>query len=107
MQVARSRYIDANKGVINNNIYRGKTMQKLNNITAGLACLALSAGVMAQGVTDDEVVLGTSTALSGPAALWGVAASRAAQIRFDMANEDGGVHGRQIRVVLELSLIHI
>jgi len=56
---------------------------------------------MAQGVTDDEVVLGTSTALSGPAALWGVSASRAAQIRFDMANEDGGVHGRQIRVVLE------
>ena len=40
-------------------------MKKLNNITAGLVCLALSAGVMAQGVTDDEVVLGTSTALSG------------------------------------------
>jgi len=47
-------------------------MKKLNNITAGLVCLALSAGVIAQGVTDDEVVLGTSTALSGPAALWGV-----------------------------------
>ena len=62
-------------------------MKKLNKITAGLVCLALSAGVMAQGVTDDEVVLGTSTALSGPAALWGVSASRAAQIRFDMANE--------------------
>jgi len=76
-------------------------MKKLFKITAGLACLALSAGVMAQGVTDDEVVLGTSTALSGPAALWGVSASRAAQIRFDMANESGGVHGRQIRVVLE------
>ena len=45
-------------------------MKKLNKITAGLACLALSAGVMAQGVTDDEVLLGTSTALSGPAALW-------------------------------------
>ena len=76
-------------------------MKKLNKITAGLACLALSAGVMAQGVTDDEVLLGTSTALSGPAALWGVAASQAAQIRFDMVNENGGVHGRQIRVVLE------
>jgi len=70
-------------------------MKKLNNITVGLACLVLSTGVMAQGVTDDEVVLGTSTALSGPAALWGVSASRAAQIRFDMANESGGVHGRQ------------
>ena len=76
-------------------------MKKLNKVVAGFACLFLSAGVVAQGVTDDEVVIGTSTALSGPAALWGVAASQAAQIRFDMANEKGGVHGRQIRVVLE------
>ena len=32
-------------------------MKKLNKITAGLACLALSAGGMAQGVTDDEGLL--------------------------------------------------
>ena len=69
-----------------------ENMKKLNNITVGLACLVLSTGVMAQGVTDDEVVLGTSTALSGPAALWGVSASRAAQIRFDMVNAVSYTH---------------
>jgi len=28
VEVARSRYIDDNKGVINNNIYRGKNYEK-------------------------------------------------------------------------------
>lgn len=54
-----------------------------------------------RGVTDDEIVLGVYTDLSGGTAIWGVGATNAARMRFDEANEAGGVHGRQIRYVVE------
>ena len=74
-------------------------MKLVNKLATAIACMGLATSALAtQGVTDDEILLGTATALSGPA---GVAASQAAQIRFDMVNAEGGVHGRQIRVVVE------
>ncbi len=60
-----------------------------------------SAGSQNRGVTDSEVVLGVYTDLSGATAIWGVGATNAARMRFDAANEAGGVHGRQIRYVVE------
>lgn len=54
-----------------------------------------------QGVTDTEVVLGAHTDLSGSIAIWGVGSINGARMRFDDANEAGGVHGRQIRYVVE------
>ncbi len=54
-----------------------------------------------RGVSDNEVVLGVYTDLSGPTAIWGVGATNAARLRFDEANAAGGVHGRQIRYVVE------
>ena len=54
-----------------------------------------------RGVTDKEIVLGVYTDLSGPVAIWGVGATNAARMRFDEVNRNGGVHGRQIRYVVE------
>ncbi len=53
------------------------------------------------GVTDTEVVLGTHADLTGPVAIWGVGIVNGARMRFDEVNAAGGVHGRQIRFVVE------
>ena len=53
------------------------------------------------GVTDDEIVLGTHTDLTGPIAIWGVGISNGAKMRFGEANDAGGVHGRRIRFIVE------
>ncbi len=52
------------------------------------------------GVTDTEVVFGITTPLSGPAAAWGTT-GLAAEAWAKHVNEQGGVHGRKIRVVLK------
>lgn len=53
------------------------------------------------GVTDTEVVFGTHTDLSGPIAIWGVGVVNGVRMRFEEANAAGGVHGRQIRFIVE------
>ena len=53
------------------------------------------------GVSDDEVVLGTHTDLSGVVAIWGVGVVNGMRMRIDEVNAAGGVHGRQVRVVVE------
>jgi ABC-type branched-subunit amino acid transport system substrate-binding protein len=53
-----------------------------------------------QGVTDTEVVIGMSTPLSGPAALWGTTAL-GAKAWADYVNDKGGVYGRKIKVILK------
>ena len=66
---------------------------------AGLSCAEPDdSGV--RGVTDDTIVIGTWSPLTGPAALWG-AVGRGAELYFDMINEEGGIHGRQIEFILK------
>ena len=60
-----------------------------------------SAEAPVQGVTEDEIVLGSHTDLSGPTAIWGVGSINGARMRFDETNEAGGIHGRTIRLVVE------
>ncbi len=50
------------------------------------------------GVTDDEIVIGSWGPLDGPAALWG-AVPRGMDAYFKHINEQGGIHGRQIRFI--------
>jgi ABC-type branched-subunit amino acid transport system substrate-binding protein len=71
-------------------------------IVAMLVGLVAPAGAQPQvpGVTDTEVVLGTSTPLTGPAAAWGNTA-RGMEAWAAHVNEQGGVHGRKIRVVVK------
>jgi branched-chain amino acid transport system substrate-binding protein len=52
------------------------------------------------GVTDTEVVIGMSTPLSGPAALWGVTA-QGAKAWADYVNDKGGVNGRKIKIIMK------
>jgi len=52
------------------------------------------------GVTDTEVVIGVTTPLSGPAALWGVT-GQGMKAWADYVNDKGGVNGRKIKVVLK------
>jgi len=52
------------------------------------------------GVTDTEVWVGITTPLSGPAALWG-ATGQGAKAWADYINDQGGVHGRKIKVILK------
>ncbi len=53
------------------------------------------------GVTDTEIVLGTHSDLTGPVAIWGVGVVNGMRMRFDAVNAAGGVHGRQIRLIVE------
>jgi len=60
------------------------------------ASLALPA--LAQGV-GDEIRIGCTNPLSGPAAAYG-AAGMAMEAHFAMVNEAGGIHGRRIRLLV-------
>lgn len=66
---------------------------------AGLAIAAIAAET--RGVSPTEIVLGTHTDLSGPAATYGVSSSNAIKMRFDEVNEAGGINGRKIKLIVE------
>lgn len=57
-----------------------------------------SGGTEERGVTDDEVLVGNISALTGPQAIYGVV-PKAIQAYFDYVNENGGVHGRQLTLI--------
>ncbi len=64
---------------------------------ATLAALCLAAGpVLGQGVTDNQIVLGQSAALTGPAQALGKDMQLGASLYFGHVNARGGVNGRQI-----------
>ena len=64
------------------------------------AALALATAVPAQaaepGVTSNKIVIGTTTALTGPAAPGYKDVPVAAQVYFDYVNANGGINGRKI-----------
>jgi len=64
-----------------------------------LAPLAVAA--QTQGVSKDEIVVGTIQDLSGPLAALGTHFRNSLQMRFDEVNAEGGIHGRKIRLVAE------
>ena len=66
---------------------------------AGLSCAEPDEGGV-RGVTDDTILIGTWSPLTGPAALWG-AVGRGAELYFEMINEEGGIHGRKIEFILK------
>ena len=54
-----------------------------------------------RGVTDDAIIIGSHSDLSGGLAIWGVPSTNGMRMRFAEANEAGGVHGRMIEFVVE------
>jgi branched-chain amino acid transport system substrate-binding protein len=64
----------------------------------GTAAVAVAA---TRGVTDNEIVIGTYTDLSGVTASWGVNNSNAYRMAFDEQNAKGGINGRKIKYIVE------
>lgn len=54
-----------------------------------------------QGVSKDEIVLGTIQDLSGPLAGYGKQGRAGMQLRVDEINEQGGINGRKLRLIVE------
>ena len=68
---------------------------------AALAATATQASAETRGVTKTEITLGMHTDLSGVAATYGVSSANGVKMRFDEANDAGGVNGRKINVIIE------
>jgi ABC-type branched-subunit amino acid transport system substrate-binding protein len=67
---------------------------------AFLAMVALTAPAFAEpGVTDTEIVIGSCAALNGPANFLGTQTVQGAQAYLNHVNEQGGVHGRKVKLV--------
>ena len=83
-----------------------KTFSKFQAlIPAALAAAALwtlaSPAAAQQGVSKDEILVGTIQDLSGPLAGYGKQARNGLQLRVDEINEQGGIHGRKIKLLVE------
>src|SRR6478735_9238929 len=78
-------------------------MTRLAGLSGALAALvaATSASAQQRGVTPTEVTFGMHTDLSGVAATYGVSSSNGVKMRFEEANEAGGVNGRKLKVIVE------
>ncbi len=63
--------------------------------------LTASLAAAQQGVSKTEILVGTIQDMSGPLASFGKQARYGMQLRIDELNEQGGVHGRKIRLLLE------
>lgn len=64
-----------------------------------LTCAGLGAQAQERGITAAEVVVGTSQPLTGPAAFWGVPVTGGMDALLKIINDQGGIHGRKIRLV--------
>jgi len=81
----------------------GPALAALAALTVSLALttpLAQAQG-QAQGVSKTEIVIGTIQDLSGPVSAYGKQARNGLQLRIDEINEQGGIHGRKLRLVAE------
>ncbi|HEY1923653.1 MAG TPA: ABC transporter substrate-binding protein [Candidatus Acidoferrum sp.] len=53
----------------------------------------------APGVTENEILIGSCSALEGPSKSLGIETVAGAKLYFSLINEEGGVHGRKLRLV--------
>ena len=78
---------------------------KLASLTvAALALLGLGAAqaqAPSQGVSKTEIVIGTIQDLSGPIAAFGKQSRNGMQLRVDEINEQGGINGRKLKLLVE------
>ncbi len=74
---------------------------KLTTLVAALVAASGIATAEPQGVTDDKILIGSANDLSGPLAIWGVPSANGMRMRFEEANAAGGIHGREIELLVE------
>jgi branched-chain amino acid transport system substrate-binding protein len=70
-------------------------------LTAVFAALGAPVAWAQQGVTKDEIVLGSIQDLSGPIAAFGKQTRLGMMLRVDEINEQGGINGRKIKLLVE------
>lgn len=77
-----------------------KTSTFIKNIALALLLVAATSASYAEdGVTQSEVVIGMSNALSGPASGLGTELKAGAMAYINKVNAAGGVHGRKIKLI--------
>src|SRR3954471_13042713 len=77
-------------------------MKLKSTLAAALALASSLALAQQQGVSKNEILVGTILDLSGPIAGYGKQARNGMQLRIDELNEQQGtIHGRKIRLVVE------
>ena len=76
---------------------------KLKTVTtlAVLGLIATLASAQQQGVSKDEIRIGTIQDLSGPLAGFGKQARNGMQLRVDELNEQGNINGRKLKLFVE------
>ena len=78
-----------------------RTIVKAAAAALAMAAFSSAASAQTRGVTATEVVFGTHTDLSGVAATYGISSSNGVKMRFDEANDAGGVNGRKLKLIIE------
>jgi branched-chain amino acid transport system substrate-binding protein len=76
------------------------TMTRFFQRLALLAALAWQLNAGAQGVSTTEILLGQTSALTGPLAELGQEAANGSKAYFDYINARGGVHGRKVKLIM-------
>ena len=78
-------------------------MNLMRRTSLALGIVAMSAGLAhaQQGVSKGEIVVGTIQDLSGPIAAFGKQARNGMQLRVEEINEQGGINGRKIKLIVE------
>lgn len=70
-------------------------------LSSAIALAPALAPAAQRGVTDNEIVIGTYTDLSGVTAMWGVNNSNSWRMVFDQVNAAGGINGRKVKYIVE------
>src|SRR5215510_9984396 len=82
-----------------------KSLRALGLAVSALALTHLPASaqtkVTNEGISANEIVIGTHQDLSGPIKVWGVPVSNGMKMAVEEINAAGGIHGRKIKMVLE------
>ena len=83
-------------------------MKHIGTTASAIVALALSAGMASaqtkvtnQGITADEIVIGSHQDLSGPIKGWGSNVANGMKMAVEEVNAAGGVHGRKFKFILE------
>src|SRR6476660_7004294 len=82
-----------------------KSLRALGLAVSALALTHLPAAaqtkVTDQGISANEIVIGTHQDLSGPIKVWGVPVSNGMKMAVEEINAAGGIQGRKIKLILE------
>lgn len=81
--------------------YRARAFLAGAAISALVGLVGAAEAETVRGVTDDEIVIGMHTDLSGPSVAAGVPSANGARMRINEVNANGGIHGRKLRIVIE------